>query len=337
MTLFETAKALVRQGKGILAADESSGTCDKRFAALGIPTTEEMRRTYRELLFTAPGVEEYLSGIILYDETIRQNASDGTPFHELLASKNILVGIKVDQGLVDDANNPGGKLTNGLDGLAERLQEYKSMSAVFTKWRAVMNVSDKPGDASVRENASRMAAYASVCHEKGFVPIIEPEVLMDGTHTAAQAEDAMVEVLSVVFDALEAKKVDVRSVILKTSMAVSGKESTDRAKPAEVAERTVRALKTAAPDALAGVVFLSGGQTPEEATANLNAIARIEPLPWPVTFSFSRALQAPALALWKGSADNLAEAQAALIERLSLNIAADAGGYTPQMEESALA
>lgn len=336
MTLFETAKALVRQGKGILAADESSGTCDKRFAALGIPTTEEMRRTYRELLFTTPGVEEYLSGIILYDETIRQNATDGTPFHELLASKNIMVGIKVDQGLADDSSNPG-KLTKGLEGLAERLQEYKSMSAVFTKWRAVANVSDKPGDASVRENASRMAAYAAICHEKGFVPIVEPEVLMDGSHTAAQAEDAMVEVLSVVFDALEAKQVDVRGVILKTSMAVSGKENTERAKPAEVAERTVRALKTAAPETLAGVVFLSGGQTPEEATANLNAIARIEPLPWPVTFSFSRALQAPALQLWKGNPANAAEAQAALIERLSLNIVADAGGYTPGMEESALA
>jgi fructose-bisphosphate aldolase class I len=336
MTLHDTAKTLVRQGKGILAADESNATCDKRFAALGIPTTEEMRRAYRELLFTATGIEEYLSGIILYDETIRQSAVDGTPFHELLASKDILVGIKVDQGLAEDPANPNGKLTKGLEGLGERLQEYKSMSAVFAKWRAVMSVADKLGDATVRENASRMAAYAALCHEKGFVPIVEPEVLMDGSHTAAQAEDTLVEVLSVVFDALEAKRVDVKGILLKTSMAVTGKDNTLRAEPYEVAARTVRALTNSVPDKLAGIVFLSGGQSPEEATANLNAIARVEPLPWPITFSFSRALQEPALAAWKGDPRSVTDAQAALVERLSLNVAADAGAYSPSLEESAL-
>jgi fructose-bisphosphate aldolase class I len=332
MTLHETAKALVRQGKGILAADESNATCDKRFTSLGITANEEMRRAYRELLFTTPGIEKYLSGIILYDETIRQSAADGTMFHELLSAKGVMVGIKVDQGLVDDTNNPGGKVTNGLDGLAERLQEYKSMSGVFAKWRAVANVADKPGDASTRENATRLAAYASVCHEKGFVPIIEPEVLMDGTHTAAQAEDAIVEVLSVVFDALESRKVDLKGVILKTSMAVTGKENPLRAKPTEVGERTVRALRATVPDQLAGVVFLSGGQSPEEATANLDAMAKMEPLPWPITFSYSRALQGPSLKAWMGLADNLPDAQAELVKRLSLAIAADAGAYSSEME-----
>ncbi|MEK9177358.1 MAG: class I fructose-bisphosphate aldolase [Patescibacteria group bacterium] len=332
MTLHDTAKSLVRQGRGILAADESNATCDKRFTTLGIPANEEMRRAYRELLFTAPSIEKYLSGVILYDETIRQTASDGTMFHELLSAKGIHVGIKVDQGLAEDPNNPSGKLTKGLEGLAERLQEYKSMSAVFAKWRAVANVSDKPGDSSVRENASQFAAYAAICHEKGFVPIIEPEVLMDGGHTASHAEDALVEVLSVTFDALESKKIDLKGTVLKTSMAVTGKENPMRAEPREVAERTVRALRAAVPETLAGIVFLSGGQSPEEATANLNAMAQMEPLPWPITFSFSRALQGPAMTLWKGSTDNLIDAQTALIDRLSLAVAADAGGYTKEME-----
>lgn len=336
MTLHETAKKLVRQGKGILAADESNATCEKRFNAVGIPSTEDMRRAYREMLFTAPGVEKYLSGVILYDETIRQSASDGTPFHELLSAKNILVGIKVDQGLEEDSENPTGKLTKGLDGLAERLQEYKSMSAVFAKWRTVANVTDAPGDRTLRENASRLAEYAAVCHTKNIVPIIEPELVMDGPHTALQAEDALVEVLSVVFDAMDAKGIDLKGIILKTSMAVTGKENPLRAEPSEVAERTVRALRAAVPEKVAGVVFLSGGQSPEEATANLNAIARIEPLPWPVTFSFARALQGPALDAWRGNPDNVTLAQGLLIERLSLNIVADAGGYTKTMEESAL-
>jgi len=329
---------LVRQGKGILAADESNATCEKRFNTIGVPCIEETRRDYREILLTTPGIEQFLSGVILFDETIRQSTKDGTPFHELLASKNILVGIKVDQGLEEDLNNPVGKVTKGLDGLSERLQEYKSMSATFAKWRAVANVSDKPGDPTVRENASRLAAYAEICHSKNIVPIVEPEVLMDGPHTAAQAEDALVEVLSVVFDALEAKNIDLRGVVLKTSMAVTGKDNPLKAEPSEVSERTVRALRSSVPNHLAGIAFLSGGQSPEEATANLNAIARVEPLPWPVTFSFGRALQEPALKAWGGSADadNINAAQAALLERISLNIVADAAGYTKTMEEGSL-
>lgn len=336
MTVHEIAKALVRQGKGILAADESNATCEKRFTAINVPCTEESRRTYREVLFAAPGAERYLSGIILFDETIRQSTHDGIPFHDFLSSKNILVGIKVDQGLEEDPDNPTGKLTKGLEGLADRLQEYKSFSASFAKWRAVANVTDKPGDRSVRENASRLAAYAEICHSKNIVPIIEPEVLMDGPHTAEEMENALIETLSVVFDALDAKSIDLKGVILKTSMAVTGKDNPLKAEPAEVAERTARALKASVPEKLAGVVFLSGGQSPEEATANLNALARIEPLPWPITFSFSRALQVPALDAWRGNSDNVVAAQAALVERLSLNVVADSGGYSKGMEEAAL-
>ncbi len=335
MTLHEIAATLMTDGKGILAADESTGTCEKRFSALGIPCTEDTRRAYREMLFTTPGVEEFLSGIILYDETIRQSASDGTPFPDVLAAKNILVGIKVDQGLKDDPAFPDGKVTAGLDGLAERLQEYKSLAAVFAKWRVVVKVGEETGNVALAENSRRLVKYAQICHEKGFVPIIEPELLMDGPHTAAQAEDALVETLAIVFDEFAKSTVDLKGVILKTSMAVTGSENPLRAEAKEVAERTVRALKTSVPENLAGVVFLSGGQSPEEATANLNAMARLEPLPWPLSFSFARALQGPALAAWKGADENIPEAQAALLKRLSLTVAADVAGYTAEMGASA--
>ena len=334
MTLHEMAQHLVRQGKGILAADESNTTCNKRFETLGIPATEDMRRAYREILFTTPGIEEFLSGVILYDETIRQSASDGTPLHQLLASRGIQVGIKVDGGL-DDTTFPDGQVTKGLEGLQGRLQEYKSLSAVFTKWRMVTTVEDTPQNKALQENVTRLAEYARVVQQEGLVPIIEPEVLIDGTHTAAQCENAIVETLSLAFDAMQKASVDLKGLILKTSMAVSGKKNSARASADEVGERTVRALKASVPDAIAGVVFLSGGQTPEEATANLNAIARLEPHPWPLTFSFSRALQEPVLALWKGNNANTPDAQAAFHKRLSLNILADAGGYSPALEQGA--
>lgn len=332
MTIHEIAAKLVLEGKGILAADESNATCEKRFASIGVECTDETRRAYRELLFTAPGIEEHLSGIILYDETIRQSASDGTPFHELLSAKDILVGIKVDQGLEEDPGNPNGKVTKGVEGLAERLQEYKSLSATFAKWRAVVNVNGGAGDNSTMENASRLAKYAEVCHSKGIVPIIEPEVLIDGAHTAAEAEDALVETLAVVFDAMDAKHIDLKGLILKTSMAVTGKNNPLKAEPQEVAERTVRALKATVPNHLAGVVFLSGGQSPEEATANLNAIARLEPIPWPLTFSFARALQEPALSAWQGKEANVPQAQSAFASRLALVALAQSGGYSKEME-----
>ena len=323
----------MQQGKGILAADESSNTCNKRFETVGIEQTEENRRRYRELLFTTPGIEEYLSGIILFDETMRQISSGGKTFPELLVEKNILVGIKVDQGLEDVE---GGQLTKGIETLAERIQEYVHLHAAFTKWRAVAKVGDGYGDQVIKENAKRIAAYACLAQKAGLVPIVEPEVLMEGAHSAEGAEGAIIETVAIVFDALKSAGASVPHLILKTSMAVSGKEATERALPEEVGERTARALKTAVPDDAGGVVFLSGGQSPEEACANLNAIARIEPLPWPITFSFARALQSEALAEWKGKDENLDEAQAMFLKRVALVAAAQSGGYSPGMESSAL-
>jgi len=319
----------MQQGKGILAADESVGTATKRLEGVGVESTEENRRRYRELLFTAPGVERYLSGIILFDETIRQAASDGTLFPQLLVSRGIIPGIKVDEGL-EDFN--GGRATKGLEGLEKRLQEYKSFGARFAKWRAVAEVGDGYADPAILENAKRMAVYARVCQGAGFVPVVEPEVLMDGSHSAEDAEGSLIESVAIVFDALKKEHIELPGVILKTSMSVSGKDAEHRADAEEVAERTVRALKTAVPIDAGGVVFLSGGQSPEEATANLNAIARREPHPWPVTFSFSRALQEPVLHTWRGNDEKKGEAQAALLYRLSLNVAADAGGYGKGME-----
>jgi fructose-bisphosphate aldolase class I len=331
--LTDVVHALMKQGKGILAADESNTTANKRFNALGIPETEDNRRRWRELLFTTPGVEEYISGVILFDETLRQVASTGRMFSELLAEKDILVGIKVDQGLEDVE---GGQVTKGLDTLATRLDEYALMHAAFTKWRAVAKVGDGYGDQVIKENAKRMAEYAKIAQSKGFVPIVEPEVLMEGTHSAEDAEGALIETVAIAFDALKNASAEIPHLILKTSMAVSGKEAPDRAAPDEVGERTVRALKTSVPENVGGVVFLSGGQSPQESCANLNAIARIEPLPWPITFSFSRALQSEAMSEWKGLEENLDEAQALFLKRITCAVAADAGAYSPGMESSAL-
>lgn len=331
--LTEVVHALMKQGKGILAADESNATANKRFATLGIAETDDNRRRWRELLFTTPGIEGYISGVILYDETLRQTASSGKLFSELLAEEDVLVGIKVDQGLEDVE---GGQVTKGLDTLAERLDEYALMHAAFTKWRAVAKVGDGYGDQVIKENAIRMAEYARLAQSKGFVPIVEPEVLMGGSHSAEGAEGAIIETVAIVFDALKSASVEIPHVILKTSMAVSGKEAPDRAAATEVGERTVRALKTAVPADVGGIVFLSGGQTPREACANLNAIARVEPLPWPVTFSFSRALQQEAMAEWAGKDENLDEAQALFLKRVTLAVAADAGAYAPGMESGVL-
>lgn len=325
----------MHQGKGILAADESTKTITERFAAHGIVSTLETRRAYRELLLTTPGAEQYLSGVIFYEETLRDALSNGTPFPEYAFSHGILSGIKVDEGLVHDAQF-GGEVTKGLDGLKQRLKEYVTLGASFTKWRAVVAVGTPPGAPHVRENASRLAAYAEDALSEGLVPIVEPEVLMTGTHSAEEAEQCLTETLSAVVDALHARDINLAHVILKTAMAVSGESAPNRAAPAEVAERTVRALVASVPEEMGGVVFLSGGQSPEEATANLNAIARLEPLPWDITFSFARALQAPALERWAGKSENIAEAQSIFLERLSLARAADAAGYSPQEEESAL-
>lgn len=335
MKIRETVQSLMRQGRGILAADESKKTIDARLAERGIPQTEDMHRAFRELLFTTPGLEHYLSGVILFDETIRQAMADGTPFPEYLIQRGIHVGIKVDQGLVSDPQFEGGEVTKGLEGLADRLKEYKELGAVFTKWRAVTQVGTPPGSAAARENASRMAAYAEIVLAEGMVPIVEPEVLMEGAHTVEQAEDQIAETLAVVVDALHARDIDLKNVIIKTAMAVAGTEIAPVG-AAEVAERTVRALTTALPEEIGGVVFLSGGQTPEQATENLNEIAKLEPLPWDITFSYSRALQNPVMDLWQGRSETVAEAQATFAERLALSVAADAAGYSKSQEDEAL-
>jgi fructose-bisphosphate aldolase class I len=335
MKVKETVRHLMKQGKGILAADESVKTITERFQALGIESTEDTRRLYRELLVTTPGMEAHLSGVILYDETLRQALTDGTPFPQYLFERNVLPGIKVDLGIEHDPQFGGG-VTKGLDGLRGRLKEYVGLGARFAKWRATTAVGTPHGAPHVRENASRMAVYAEECIAEGLVPIVEPEVLMDGMHTAAEAEETLVETLSVTIDALSVRDIDLRSVIIKTSMAVSGKDAVVRADSREVAERTVRALVASIPEETGGVVFLSGGQTPQEATENLNAIARMEPLPWDVTFSFARAIQGPALDAWRGVSDNAPDAQSIFLERLSLLTAADAAGYTKNAEEGSL-
>lgn len=327
--LKETTKALMQQGKGILAADESNKTADKRLAAVGVEPNEENRRRYRELLFTTPGIEEYLSGIILFDETLRQSTKEGTTFPELLLDKEILVGIKVDEGL-EDYN--GGQVTKGLDGLKDRLNEYKQFGASFTKWRAVIRVTPNAKDPALEENAKRLAEYAAIAQEFHMVPMVEPEVLIDGVHSAEDAEGVIIETVATVFDALKTGGVNIPGTILKTSMAVSGKDAAVRADAKEVGERTVRALTTAVPKETGGVVFLSGGQTPQEAAANLNEISRREPHPWDITFSFSRALQEPVLDEWRGLDENLDEAQAVFLKRITLAVAADAGGYSEAME-----
>lgn len=328
-TLEETVRALLAPGKGILAADESNSSADLRLQAVGVEATEENRRRYRELLFTTPGIEAYLSGVILYDETLRQSTTDTVLFRDLLVSRGIQVGIKVDQGLEDV---PGGQVTKGLDGLGERLSEYRAFGATFTKWRAVARVGDGYADPVIKENAKRLAEYARVAHEHDLVPMIEPEVLMEGAHSAEDAEGALIETIAIVYDALRTEGVDPATVILKTSMAVSGKGAEPRADAAEVALRTIRALTTAVPVGAGGVVFLSGGQAPEEAARNFNALARLEPHPWPITFSFSRAIQEPVLETWSGNDDMRDEAQAMLIKRLTLLVRADSGGYTSGME-----
>lgn len=336
MKVRDTVRQLMHQGTGILAADESTKTITERFVAHGIESTPETRRAYRELLLKTPGVEEYLSGVIFYDETLRDVMSDGTPFPEYLFARNILAGIKVDEGLAHDPQF-GGDVTKGLEGLKTRLKEYVALGASFTKWRAVVTVGTPPGAPHVRENASRLAAYAEEVLSEGLVPIVEPEVLMDGAHSAADAEECLTETLSIVVDALNVRDINLSHVILKTAMAVSGTHADVRATSAEVAERTVRALVASVPEEMGGVVFLSGGQSPEEATANLNAIARLEPLPWDITFSFARALQAPTMERWAGKPENVGEAQSIFLERLSHARAADAAGYSPAGEESALA
>jgi fructose-bisphosphate aldolase class I len=334
--LSKTAAAMVAKGRGLLAADESSGTCEKRFQSVGVPCTEENRRAYRGLLFTTPGVEQFLSGVILFDETLRQKTQDGVPFAGYLAKKGVIPGIKVDKGTVELALAPGEKVTEGLDGLAKRLAEYFSLGARFAKWRAVITIGKGiPTHACLYANAHVLARYAAACQVASIVPIIEPEVLLDGDHSIERAEEVTEATLRACYAAIAAYNVVPECLILKSSMVVSGKDCPRQAGVDEVAERTLRVLKRTVPAAQPGVVFLSGGQSDEAATAHLNAMAAMPGLPWPLTFSYSRALQNPALNAWKGQAGNVAAAQKAFHHRARMNSLASQGKWRPELEKQA--
>ena len=334
--LSKTAAAMVARGKGVLAADESSGTCEKRFKSVGVECTEENRRTYRGLLFTTPGAEQHISGVILFDETLRQKTNDGVPFPDYLTRKGILPGIKVDKGAMDLALCPGEKVTEGLDGLRPRLAEYFKLGARFAKWRAVITIGEGiPSHTCLYANAHALARYAALCQEASIVPMIEPEVLLDGSHTVERCEEVTEATLRATYAAMAAHNVSLEHLILKTSMVVSGKECPRQANVDEVAERTVRVLKRTVPAAQPGIVFLSGGQSDEAATAHLNAMAAMKGLPWPLTFSYSRALQNPALKAWRGKAANAAAAQKAFHHRAHMNGLAAQGKWKPELEKQA--
>jgi fructose-bisphosphate aldolase class I len=334
--LSKTAASMVAKGKGILAADESAGTCETRFKSINVECTEENRRAYRGLLFTTPGVEQYLSGVILFDETLRQKTNDGVPFGDYLAKKGIIPGIKVDAGAKDLPLSPGEKVTEGLDGLPKRLAEYFKLGARFAKWRAVITIGkNMPTHTCIYANAHALARYAAACQEASIVPMIEPEVLLDGDHTAERSEEVHEATLRATYAACAAYNVSVEHVILKTSMVVSGKNNPRQAGVDEVAERTVRVLKRTVPAAQPGIVFLSGGQSDEAATAHLSAMAAMKNLPWPLTFSYSRALQNPALKTWKGQAANVGAAQKAFHHRAHMNSLAAQGKWRPDLEKQA--
>ncbi len=336
--LVATAQALVGAGRGLLAMDESTSTCNKRFAAAGIPQTEEARCAYREMLVTAPGLSAHVSGAILYDETIRQSDRHGTRFVDRLVAAGVIPGIKVDLGAKDLALHPGEKVTEGLDGLRDRLREYTEMGARFAKWRAVIGIGDGlPSTACVGANAHALARYAALCQETGLVPIVEPEVLMTGHHTMQRSGEVTHAVLHVVFDALDAQGVALEAMILKPNMVLPGLECPEQDGALAVASATFACLQRTVPAAVAGVAFLSGGQSAELASARLNALntAHGSPAgrsPWPLVFSFGRALQQPALAAWRGEDANVVAAHRALIHRANMNGAALHGSYSPAME-----
>jgi fructose-bisphosphate aldolase class I len=334
--LARIAKAMVAKNKGILAADESSGTITKRFNSVKIESTEENRRTYREMLFTAPGAADYISGVILYDETIRQKTKDGTPFPEYLTKKGIIPGIKVDTGAKPLAVFKGETITEGLDGLRERLVEYYKLGARFAKWRAVIDIGDGiPTAFAIEANAHALARYAALCQENDIVPIVEPEVLMDGAHSIERCEEVTSTVLQTVFDQLFEHRILLEGMVLKPNMVISGKKAPNRAGPEQVAEATLRVLKRHVPPAVSGIAFLSGGQSSAEATLHLSLMNKAGPLPWPLTFSYGRALQDDALKTWAGQAANYAAAQKEMAKRAKLNSLATTGSYSASLESQA--
>jgi len=335
--LSSIASAMVSPGKGVLAADESSPTIEKRFKSINVPSTEENRRDYRTALFTTPGLGEFISGVILFDETIRQKAADGTPLVELLRQQGIIPGIKVDKGARALAQFPGEKITEGLDGLRDRLAEYAQLGARFTKWRAVITIGENtPSRFCLEANAQMLARFAALSQEAGLVPIVEPEVLMDGEHTIERHFEVTEAAQRAVFHALSEHRVRLEAMLLKPNMVLSGKECPQQARVSQVAEMTVRCLRRAVPAAVPGIVFLSGGQSDVQATEHLNALNQLGKAPWELSFSFGRALQAPALKAWAGKPENAAAAQGALHHRARCNGAARLGKYSNGMETHAV-
>jgi fructose-bisphosphate aldolase class I len=331
--LQSTTQALVAPGKGILAADESTGTIEKRFKSIGVPCTEVNRRAYRELLFTTPGLGEFISGVILFDETIRQKAMDGTRLVDALNRQGIIPGIKVDEGAKAMAGFAGEKITEGLDGLRERLAEYRDLGARFTKWRAVITIGPAiPSDTCLASNAHALARFAALSQEAGLVPIVEPEVLMDGSHPIERHAEVTERMLRLVFPALAEHRVCLEGMLLKPNMVLSGQECSQQAGVAEVAEVTWRCMSHTVPSAVPGLVFLSGGQSDVRATEHLNAMNQISAAPWELSFSFGRALQAPALKAWAGKSEKVADGQKALLLRARCNSAARFGKYLGTME-----
>jgi fructose-bisphosphate aldolase class I len=335
--LNETARAIVAEGKGILAADESDGTIKKRFDSIEVESTEETRRAYRDLLFTTDGVEDFISGVILFDETIRQSGLDGTPFPKLLESKGVIPGIKVDKGAKPLALAEGETVTEGLDGLRARLEEYRDLGARFTKWRGVISIGKGiPSEYCLWTNAHALARYAALSQEAGLVPIVEPEVLMDGDHTIERSFEVTSRTLHAVFTELRDQRVHPEGMLLKPNMVLSGYDSSEKASHEEVAVETIRCFERHVPAAVPGIVFLSGGQSDEDATANLNAMNAIGPHPWQLSFSYGRALQAAALKAWGGKEENVEAAQRAYYHRAKMNSAARTGMYAPEMEREAV-
>jgi fructose-bisphosphate aldolase class I len=339
--LAEISAALVAPGKGILAADESTATIKRRFEAIGVENTESNRRAYRELLFRTPGIDQFISGVILYDETIRQKAADGGPLVKILKDQRILPGIKADVGAKPLAFSPAEVVTEGLDGLRERLIEYRGLGAVFSKWRAVIAIGDGiPTQYCIDLNAHALARYAALSQEQGIVPMVEPEVLMDGGHSIQRCFEVELATLRAVFAELASQRVQLEGMLLKASMVLSGKDAANRASPDEVARNTVTCFKESVPAAVPGIVFLSGGQSDEEATVNLDAINRYAErvgAPWQLSFSYGRGLQAAPQKVWSGKPENVAAAQRAFIHRAKLTAAARMGRYSPAMEKETVA
>lgn len=333
--LKATARAMVAKGKGILAADESSGTIKKRFDAIGVESTEDTRRDYREFMFRTDAMKSRISGVILYDETIRQNAKDGTPLVKLIAQSGAVPGIKVDKGVKPLFGCPGEVITEGLDGLGERLAEYYKLGARFAKWRAVIDIgAGMPSHACIHTNAHALARYAALCQENNIVPIVEPEVLMDGDHDIDTCYGVTEWALKTVFQELYFQRVVLEGMVLKPNMAIAGKKSPKQGSVQEVAEKTVRLLKNCVPPAVAGIAFLSGGQSDEVATAHLDAMNKLGPLPWPLTFSYGRALQAAPQKAWSGKDANVAAGQKAFAHRAEMNGLAAEGKWTKEAEKA---